>query len=257
MDNNINLILAVPPEYANTASSTGLCCAYIIYRIGRGFRLYKADVDRPAGGLMVLNAAGFTGGGPIDALIEEIITECRVANYTGIVLNAKVPTTSALRTLAIRLSNVTQVQNLNYYVSEAFANLCPTSIVMLPSALSGGTLFQRISDAIRHFGTERVALDAELTRMDFILPAADGNGRPLTHQELQNIISEYRPQSFFSQELCAYYFTYRIKNEAHFVLYDNSTSIRRKLSLAAKMGIQNAFLFYPHVVDILDEITKE
>jgi spore germination protein YaaH len=120
--------------------------------------------------------------------------------------------------------------------------------------LSGGTLSGHISDAIAKYGNSRVALEIERVRMDFSLPATQGTGKELTAEDVQSLIEQYNPQSFLSKDLCAYYFTYHDKKGTHFVLYDNGASIKRKLSVAAKMNIEDAFIFYPHVTDIIDKI---
>jgi spore germination protein YaaH len=67
-------------------------------------------------------------------------------------------------------------------------------------------------------------------------------------------MERYGPKPFFSKELCTYYFTYRHNDEAHFVMYDNAASISAKLSLGKKLGIEEAFLLYPEIEDVLPHI---
>ena len=90
--------------------------------------------------------------------------------------------------------------------------------------------------------------------MDFTLPARSGTGVSLSKQEFNNLYRKYRRASFFSKELCTYYFNYRQGNSAHFVLYDNSRSIKSKLGVASKFGISSALFYYPEVSDILNDI---
>lgn len=97
-------------------------------------------------------------------------------------------------------------------------------------------------------------MEVERVRMDFTLPAANGTGRELTPEAFSALAEAYRPRSFFSEALCAHYFTYQDKKGTHFVLYDDAVSIRRKLALAARMGIDSAFMFYPHVRDLVGEL---
>ncbi len=68
-------------------------------------------------------------------------------------------------------------------------------------------------------------------------------------------MDEREPAVFFSNELCAHYFTYMNRqNGAHFVLFDDAASIRKKLYLARSLDISDALLPYPAVADILRDI---
>ena len=75
---------------------------------------------------------------------------------------------------------------------------------------------------------------------------------------ITSVISEAKAFSrravFFSEALCARYFTYRIGSETHFVLFDDAGTLRRKAELAATLGIENAFFMLPEVSDLLDEL---
>lgn len=255
MDIMTNIIVAVPPEYLEAASRSGYPLAYMIYRIGRGHHLFRAQgVSRIAGGVMVLDTGGYIGGGPSATLIMEILGECERNKFSGIVLDTGGKVTSQLMLLTSHLASEAIARGLKVYVHEILSDASKHVIVLIPTALSGGTLAGHIGDALQKYGPGRVALEIERVRMDFSLPAAQGTGIELTADELQSLIDEHHPQSFLSKDLCAYYFTYHDKKGTHFVLYDNGSSINRKLSVASKMDIEDAFIFYPHTADIIDKI---
>ncbi len=256
MDNMTNIIIAAPPEFIEAASRSGFAVAYMIYRIGRGHHLFRAQgISRIKGGLMVLDTDGYIGGGPSSALIMEILGECEKNNFTGIVLDTGGKAAMPLMLLAGHLAAELKKHGLKLYIHEVLSGASDLTVVLIPTALSGGTLSGHIGDATAKYGTGRVALEIERVRMDFTLPAKTGTGTELTADELKNLMDEYHPQSFLSKDLCAYYFTYHDKKGTHFVLYDNDTSIRRKLTAAGKLGIEDAFVFYPHVSDIIDRLT--
>ena len=128
---------------------------------------------------------------------------------------------------------------------------------LIPSALSGGSLQQRLQEAVERFGAARVALAVERVAEDFFLPSPTGQGMPLTREELRQRLEERAPSVFFSSELCAHYFTYMSRqNGAHFVLFDDAGSIRKKLQVARNLGISSAVLAYPQVDDLLPELLK-
>ncbi len=74
----------------------------------------------------------------------------------------------------------------------------------------------------------------------------------LRRQELTQRLAEQNPTVFFSSELCAHYFTYMSKqNGAHFILFDDAGSIRKKLQVARNLDIQDAIFTYEEVDDLL------
>lgn len=255
MDNITNIILAAPLEYIEAAQRTGLSVAHMIYRIGRGYHLFRAQGSEAVrNGLMVVDTDGYTGGGPLNSLVMEILGECEKNSFSGIVLDTGGVSTRPVAALSWHMAAEASKHGVKLYVPEVLSTAGEEAIVLVPTALSGGTLTGHISDAIARYGKGRVALEIERVRMDFTPPVTNGVGKELSAEELQALIEQHHPQSFLSKELCAYYFTYRDKKGTHFVLFDNGASIKRKLQVAAKMGIDSAFLFCPHVADIIDKI---
>lgn len=110
--------------------------------------------------------------------------------------------------------------------------------VMISSALSGGSLALRLEEASGCFGADRVALALQRVAEDFALPSSTGNGQPLTREELAQKRRQMNPSVFFSGELCARYFTYMNREGgAHFVLFDDGDTLRRKMEVARRAGI--------------------
>jgi len=233
--------------------------AHMAYRIGHGFRLYRSQrLSGIKGGMMVLDTGGFKGGGPLSALIVDITNECARKDFSGIVLDAGAnPKSPAQLSVAKALAAATEPLGLKYFVPEALARSGENAIVRVSSALSGGTLRRHIADAFEKYGSDRVALELERVSMDFTLPAVRGVGKELTDEELRELMRGHNASAQFSAELVVNYFTYRDKTGAHFVLYDNAQSFRRKIKAAARAGVGYAFLFYPHVAGIYDEILGE
>ena len=99
-----------------------------------------------------------------------------------------------------------------------------------------------------------LALDVQRLRMDFTLPAQSGEGRPLSGLELQDLLDRESPSVFFSQDLCARYFTYARDGETHFVLFDDADTLSQKLRTGGNMGFAAAFLMYPEVQDLLPKL---
>ena len=257
MGKTAQIILATPSESVAAAGATGLRVAYMIYRIGRGYHLFRAENARVAcGGLMVVDTDGYAGGGPACVLISEILGECRSRGFEGIVLNIGGASAKPLFPLAGELCAEAKKDGLRVYVPETMAASSADAFVLISTALSGGTLHEHIVAALGRYGVARVALEIERVRMDFTLPAKTGAGKELTPDAFSKLLAQYQPKTFFSEALYAHYFTYRDNKGTHFVLYDDAESIRRKLVLASRMGIDSAFVFYPHIADLIDALKK-
>ena len=126
------------------------------------------------------------------------------------------------------------------------------------SAISGGSLRRRLEGAVQRYGAGRIALCLRRVREDFYLPAPEGRGAPLTEEELRALIARLDPAVFFSPELCAHYFTYMSRTTgAHFVLFDDGQSLRRKRALARELGIGTILLLLPESADVLGEALAE
>ncbi len=255
MSENMNLILAAPPEHSKSAVKSGFTVAHMAYRINHTPYLFRADsASDIKGGIMAVDARKFVPSPAETQIVSEIIKECQVQNFGGILLdideNEPLKTASFCQKLDAALKNA----GLRFYVSFRTAKNVPCASVLIETAISGGTLSTHLKEASLKYGARRIALDIERVRMDFKLPAYDGNGRPLSSAELSQLYRRRNSSAFFSKDLCANYFTYRDGENTHFVLYDNAASIKKKLSLAHALGIKTAFLFYPEVEDIINEL---
>ena len=255
MGTRMQLILAAPPEDVTAAQAHGLTLAHMAYRVGGGPHLFRSNQPIPArGGLMYIDDGGFDGRGTPDAFCQEVVRECAARGFGGVVcaFDRKLPLLSAV---VEQLGPMLVRQGRSFYVSEPYGRCTATGRVLIPTALSGGSLRQRLGEAVERCGAGRVALAVERTAADFFLPSPDGQGRPLTREELKARLEERSPSVFFSDELCARYFTYMNRQSgAHFVLFDDAGSIRKKLHLAEALGIDRALLCYPEVSDLMGDI---
>ena len=120
------------------------------------------------------------------------------------------------------------------------------------TALSGGTLEGRLTQAVDQYGAEHLALDLQRLTMDFPLPCPGGQGTPLTLPQLEALAAG-RP-TFYSDALCARYFTLTRQGQTHFVLFDDARTLRRKLELARQLGIRDALVMLPEVEDLLEPL---
>ena len=126
--------------------------------------------------------------------------------------------------------------------------------MLIPSAVTNGTLERRLRIARERYGAIRPVLAVEWLREDLPLPS-DKRGEPMTQLALENQIRTLEPAIFFDRGLCAHYYTYRnSKGQAHFVLFDTPRSIRAKITLAEQMGLPAVLFAEPELENRWEEI---
>lgn len=252
----IRYILTAPPGCTQQAAAFGLPVGHMAYRVGPGARLLRASIPADLrGGLMVVDGSGFNGQGDAAAFCQQVLRECAARGFAGVILDLEGPPHPVLGQIVSRLAGPLSHRGWPLYVPEEYAHCSDQTKVILPSALSGGSLALRLSEAVQHYGAERVALGVQRTAEDFSLPSPTGSGVPLSREELSRRIQARGAATFFSDELCAHYFTYLSRHSgAHFVLFDDAGSIRKKLRMARELGLNACILAWPEVDDILPQI---
>ena len=230
-------IITLPPRQLPALRGWQATPAHLAYRLGPGPHLFRAEgAAPPRGGLMVVDDRDFDGLGPTGPLCQEILRECQARGFSGAVLDFenRLP---PLEQVTAQLDEQFARPGWALYVAEGYAPQALHARVMIPSALSGGSLQRRLEEALERFGESRVVLALEKSSEDFFLPSPTGSGQPLTQQELENLKARLSPSIFFSSDLCARYFTYMSRdNGAHFVLFDDGDTLRHKVEVARELG---------------------
>ncbi|MEG1857566.1 MAG: hypothetical protein RR216_02410 [Pseudoflavonifractor sp.] len=253
-----HLLLTVSPTDSRAALTYGVPMAHIAYRVGGGPHLFRSAMPIAIrGGLMVIDDAGFDGLGDSAPFCQEVMRECLARGFDGVICDFETRPFSILGKIISELGELMAKRGWPLYVTEPYARFSEKTKVMISSALSGGSLRQRLGEAVTAYGAERVALSVERVAEDFFLPSPAGQGVSLSRTELAQRIEELSPSIFFSGELCAHYFTYMSpKTGAHFILFDDGGSIRKKLQIARGLDISDAILSYPQVSDLLPELLR-
>lgn len=246
-------IVMLPPRQLSELQGWQVTPAHQAYRLGP--RLLRAEgAVLPRGGLMVLGDQGFDALGNTGPLGQDILRECQARGFQGAVLDFD-SVLPPLEQLAVQLEKEFSRRGWTLYVPERYAPRLPGARVMISSALSGGSLRQRLKGALDRFGGERVALALERVAEDFFLPSPTGGGQPLTQGELKERMARLNPSVFFSGELCARYFTYMSRESgAHFVLFDDGETLCRKVEVARELGVRTILAPWqdagPHLAEL-------
>lgn len=253
----MQLFLAAAPGELSQARKMTSRTACAAYRIDIGGHLAATRIPYAyKGGWMLLRDQE---AGPVantHMLCREIVRECAARCYSGVVADFTRKPSADRRGLIEQLEVVLRMNRRALTVPEAYGDAAITAQVLIGTAISGGTLTQRLAEAAERWGAAHLALDLERLNMDFLLPSPSGMGKPLTVAELEALRQEKAPATFFSTDLCARYFTYREGGEYHFVLFDDADTLQRKIRLGQRMGIRTGFLMLPEVADLLPELKR-
>jgi len=248
---NLPLILTVSPDRLREVRVKGCTIAHMAYRMGRGPHLYRAGGSQPLnGGLMGLDVQQFDGSGQVAPFCQEVMRECASRNFRGVICDFEGRKLPVLEQIVQELGESFHRKGWSFYVAEGYGHCSPHAKVMISSAISGGSLEVRLQEAAERYGAERTILAVERLAEDFFLPAPNGNGTPLSQQELTGHLERLTPSVFFSRELCARYFTYMSRDTgAHFVLFDDGGTIHQKLELAARLNLGGAVLAWAEICE--------
>ena len=246
-----SFIVTVSPDRLREIQDFAVTPAYPVYRMGKGPHLFRASGSiPPRGGLMYLDGRNFDGFGQTPPFCQEVIRECMARGLTGVVCGFAPGCLPPLEQVVRELGQQCFRRSWTLVVPEQYGRCSPHALVAISSALSGGTLVQRLREAQERFGRDRVVLELQRVAEDFFLPSPSGSGTPLTPEELQERIQRLNPSIFFSHELCARYFTYMSRETgAHFVLFDDSDTLARKLQVARELEIRTVLAFWQEIAD--------
>jgi hypothetical protein len=220
---------------------------------GPGLALLSAHQGMYAGGgLMVVNDQPYDrSAGDPRRLAQECLYICRTLGFSGLVCDFEQPARPMLEAFVRECAETFPSRGFTVYAPERYAHSHAALRVLVPTALTSGSLPNRLRQAVSQYGAHRVALDMERARRDLLLPSANGAGRILAPEAVSLLLSSHGCASFFSGELGARYFTYKdAEGHTHFVVFDDPGTFRYKFELASQMGIREGFVLYPDMVGL-------
>lgn len=252
----MQLYLAATPGEARQAMAFRHSLAHVAYRIGPDSTLLRQNLLlQSRGGLLSVSDRESPLIENPEALCGAVLRECGRRGYQGVLLDFEEPPRGDRQLFARQLGEALSANRRTLYLPERYAERGMSATALIGTAVSGGHFAEYLREtAQRRGGAGHLALDVERLRMDFCLPAPTGQGEALTREALARLMEQESPQVFFSQDLCARYFTYTRNGQAHFVLFDDAGTLRQKLRTGTALGYAAAFFMWPEIQDIAGEL---
>lgn len=249
----MQIYYAVTAPDFREAVGRGRKFAHVAYRIGAESELLRRSPPLQTHGDMmsVSDRDAGTVTSP-ETLCGAVVRECLRRGYRGAVLDFEEPPREDLRGFAALLEKRLRDNRRTLYVPAPYADAAPDAIALVCTAVSGGNFQEHLREVLQERAGKPIALDVQRLRMDFRLPAPTGEGVPLDADAFEALRGGRAV--YFSPDLCARYFTCTHGGQAHFVLFDDTDTIRHKLRIGAALGVETAFLQWPEVKDIADAL---
>mgnify|MGYP000086165437 CR=1 FL=1 len=136
----MQLFLSVTAAQTQEASRYTRALAHRSYRIGPESTLLRQSMLlQTRGGLLSVSSQESPRVEDPEALCAAVLRECSRRGYSGAVLDFQVPIRSDLERFAGQLSRTLSANRRALYVPESYAPAAPGAIVLISTALSGGS----------------------------------------------------------------------------------------------------------------------
>lgn len=250
------IILLTPATQLEEAGRHSLPLGVLGYRLGNGGSLLKSrHLPRHRGGWLAVDDLHFTDADPhsAEAYSRQILTEWAEGGYVGVIANWE-GSSPLLHKLTEQLGQALSRREGKLMVPPEFSSDGSERYVICSSPVFQGDLSQQLRTAMVRSGG-RAVLAIERRARDFLLPE-DKTGTPLSPGELARRREVWRPPVYFSNELCAHYFTYRDHAGLHQIIFDTENSLRRQLSLARQAELPFCLMAWPEVKGFLPQLLQ-
>ena len=248
-----NLILVCTGRDAVCAARRGLPALHLCLRLSPGGAPQRTQSPTaPARCLLGLcDPPGELADCSAERLAADLVFEVQRANALGVFADFE-HDTPRTRMLLTAFDSALHRAELPFYVPLACGHTLAHAVLTASTALSGGSLTSYFSSLQQRYGAARVAAFLQPVSQDFTVPSSTPNGKPLSPAARGELLAHTGAQPFFSRELCAKYFTYTdADGQAHFVLFDDTSTLEAKLTQLADLSVPTVFALYPDAEPLL------
>jgi len=182
--------------------------------------------------------------GDRELIARDLLRTCLKNGHGGVVLDFP-PESPQYRELASAILRLARQYGLITVVPYGYPE---GDLFCVPTATVSGNFREKMEDVVRQCGADRILLDLERARRDYLFPCPKGDGHPLSFETLRQLTQGCT--CYFSRELAQRYFTYHRGAENHFVIFDDLDTLLYKIETTEKLGISKALVFYSEMRDL-------
>lgn len=173
-------------------------------------------------------------------ILTDILFEYKKYNFEAIYLNFSSEIT---REFVFELDKLCFSENIKLYVPFSFAKVVTYANLVLNTAICGGNLKNLFEFSILEYGINRISAEISCVAREFEIPSSNVEGVAIEIPiEPKNV--------YFSDNLYTNYFTtMKTPEVCVFTIFDNQTSIARKIDMIASLKVCEIFLNYNFIVE--------
>lgn len=221
----------------------------LLYRVSPQLSLLQVSGVSPQarrkGQIMGIDTMAQAPEGDISAFCRQVEGVLEQYGFGGLACFFQGAGNPCLEKTVTALEQLCKKRRIPLLLPERYGKKSDYGKVFVSTVLSGGSLEGKFRRAMEQYGRERVVMDIESMAMDFLLPAPQGTGERLQRGQVQALRERTQAQTFFSQELCARYFTYENgEHSLHFVLYDDQKTMEEKIRLSRQWNLWGVAVTY-------------
>ena len=238
-------VLTSGREWSQVRRQNGraVCISYALGDQGRLRRTALPPETRDT--LMGICDQGFSPGrADAASFVRDVLYEIQRLGYTGVLADWEGICQTRVAFLQ-QLDQALAERQLPLYAPRPYAPHLSAARLVTPCCVTGGSLEEMLREQIGAFGAQRLAMDLTPLCQSFTLPCHYAHGQTLTPAQCRAKLQEYGSSLFFSREMCIKYFTYMDQErQVHYVLFDDASTLQRKIQLCRSLGISSFFLVY-------------
>lgn len=243
-----NLIVVATSKDCELVKKNGYPCLNLCYGIGKNGELTIRNIIKyPSSSYMGIVTGGKTKySGNAKLFAESVLYEVTKQGFLGVFADLEgILFGDLIETLDAELYKA----NIPFFVPVSAEKYVKNAVITLPTDISGGSLDEVLTSFSEKYGANRIGINIVPVCADFSMPSLSNNGKDLTLDDINKLITVHNSSIFFSNELKCKYFTFMDENDCgHFVIFDDRLTIAKKLRYFNELGIRNIFMLYPDFV---------
>lgn len=166
------------------------------------------------------------------AAVREYLLQAAPA---GVYLDFEAPPDDPREDFVWQLDQALHALQLPLVVPEAYIPATAHAMACIPARLSGGTLQQRLQEAVQHY-QNGVCVELILGAVVMKLPCVDSEAALCTLDEAQQLAQKHSSVIHHSSDFCCDYFLFAEEQTAYCVLLDTSSSLQEQYLAARDCG---------------------